>query len=183
MCYANAMTQPDYSDPIFTGMRLAEAVGAGDGSSVRQISAAVESDFIQHNGEQTFITAFIALNSLDGADFPHDVWGGVTEFLMKDIKDRSVILGCSEDVLHGMVGSFLSQNVQASIEGEEPKILNPDGYTAGYFMIASSIGEAVYALFRVAGEKRFGGDTAKFKELVAEHFALQLAIREAEEAE
>ena len=166
------MTNDNPPNPLFTGINLAEAVGSGDGAAIRQISSEVESSVIQSNGTHTFINTFLLLNQLDGKDFPIDVWQALPDFLIKDIKDRSVILGCSEDLVHGMVGSFLRQNVYSAVEGEEPKLLNPDGYSAGYFHIAVAVGEAVYGMLKVTAEKRFNGDYALTKSLVTDYLSL-----------
>jgi len=166
------MTQTDLSNPIFTGIRLAEAVGAGDGAAIRKISSDVTSDVIQANGTQIFITTFLLLNQLNKKDFPDDVWNELPNFLIKDIKDRSVILGCSEELLHGMVASFLKQNVYLAVEGEKSKLLNPEAYSAGYFHISAAIGESIYALIKVAAEKRFDGNYKLAKSLITDYLAI-----------
>lgn len=175
------MTSLD-SNPIFTGIRLAEAVGTGDAATIRLISTEVESAFIQENASDTFMNAFYLLNSLDGKDFPNDVWSDLPTFLINDIKDRSIMLGVREEYVSGIVGSFLTQNVFAKVEDNQPKILDPETITAGYFHIAASIGEAIYGLLKVTAEKRFEGNYQLAKSLLTDYISIRAQVTAENEA-
>jgi hypothetical protein len=172
------MTQPVSSEDILTGIRLSEAVAKGDSATVRLISSEVDSEFIQKNANQVFMHTFVLLNSISGERFPDDVWEQLPKFLNSDVKDRAIILGCSEDLLHGMVGGFLTHNIIPSLNDETSKYFNPDGYSAGYFQIAAAMGEAILGLFKVAAKLRFEDDYKQLRSLVTDHMLITSAIAE-----
>jgi len=168
----------EYSETDITAaLLLSDAVKNKETAELRQLSSRFDSDFIQLNGSHTFLHTFIVLNMISGEDFPQDVWSAIPNEVIASISQTADELGCEEQLLNGMIASFLQQNAYFVFEEKEPKLLNPDSYSAGYFHIAVAVGEAVRAMLQVAADKRFDGKYETVRKLIEDYLLVQEAVR------